>query len=110
VGGGRAEWVSVGVGVGVGVGDVKGLGDVELVADGTALCVGVEVAALPHPAVSESTSKNKNTANLMSSPYGAIGPKEPYGWEGTPACRLGDVMVTLRGFSKGRVTANETEG
>jgi hypothetical protein len=64
VGGGTAEWVSAGVGIGVG--DVEGLGDVELVADGTALCVGVEVAALPHPAASESTSKS--TANLMSSP------------------------------------------
>jgi hypothetical protein len=64
VGGGTAEWVCVGVGVGVG--DVEGLGDVELVADGTALCVGVEVAALPHPAASKSTSKS--TANLMSSP------------------------------------------
>jgi hypothetical protein len=60
VGGGTAEWVSVGVGVGVGVGDV------ELVADGAVLCVGVEVAALPHPAASKSTSKS--TANLMSSP------------------------------------------
>jgi hypothetical protein len=64
VGGGTAEWVCVGVAVGVG--DVEGLGDVELVADGTALCVGVEVAALLHPAASKSTSQS--TANLMSSP------------------------------------------
>ena len=62
VGGGAAMWV----GVGVGVGDVEGLGDVELAADGTALCVGVEVAVLPHPAARKSTSKS--TANLMSSP------------------------------------------
>ena len=62
--GGGAVWASVGVGVGVG--DVEGLGDVELVADGTAPCVAVEVAVLPHPAASKSTSNS--TADLMSSP------------------------------------------
>ena len=80
--------------VGVGVGDVEGLGDVELVAAGATLCVGVEVAALPHPVASASAS-TISAMYLISCPSWCHGTKEPYGQESTPACRLGDVTVTL---------------
>ena len=48
--------------VNVGVGEVEGLGDVELVAADTTLCVGdgVEVAVLPHPAESKAASAMTN--------------------------------------------------
>ena len=46
---------------------MEGLGDVEVVAAGTTLCVGVEVAALPHPAASASTN-TMSTMYLMRRP------------------------------------------
>ena len=57
--------------------------------DGAA--AGFELA--PH-AASASTS-TMSAMYLMSSPCGATGTTEPYGYESTPTCRLSDVTVTL---------------
>jgi len=87
MGGGAAEWVNVDVGLGVA--DVEGLGDVELAAAGTTLCVGdglgadVEVAALPHPAARTATSASAATfrevtvGEVSVTPFGQARAKGP---------------------------------
>ena len=55
---------------------------------------------LPMPALLDAYGdrehdQDKRDVPHATPPCGAIGTREPYGEEGTPVCRLGDVLVTL---------------
>lgn len=48
-----------------------------------------------HAVTVTATASASSAMYLMSSPWWCYGTKEPYGQEGTPACKTGDIVATL---------------